>query len=109
MRTTERLKKRRQFLALTHQGRRIVGTGLVMQYLPNRLPAARVGFTITKKIGGAVVRNRIRRRLREAVRLSAGFAALGGCDIAIIARRDILEMTFDQIRAELEKMVRQIK
>ena len=46
----------------------------------------RFGFTATKKLGNAVTRNRIRRRLKEAVRLVAPGAARAGCDYVLIAR-----------------------
>ena len=72
----ERLRRRREFLAVG-RGRRISRPGFVLQALQvaeaGRPP--RFGFTVTKKIGNAVVRNRIRRRLREVVRLSAPGAA----------------------------------
>ena len=48
--------------------------------------AARVGFTVTKKIGAAVVRNRTRRRLKEAVRLSLGAALKPGVDYVFVGR-----------------------
>jgi ribonuclease P protein component len=46
----------------------------------------RIGFTATRKIGGAVVRNRVKRRLREAARILAPFHAKPGCDYVFIAR-----------------------
>lgn len=105
----QRLKTRRQFVTLTNQGRKVFGTGMMAQYLPNHLDAARIGFTVTKKLGDAVARNRIRRRLREAARLSADLSALTGFDIAIIARRESINMPFVQMQAEFEKIIRQIK
>lgn len=57
----------------------------------------RVGFTVTRKMGGAVVRNRIKRRLRAAVREIAPLHAEAGCDYVLIARR----AAFDRNYADL--------
>ncbi|TPW35447.1 ribonuclease P protein component [Oecophyllibacter saccharovorans] len=72
-----RLKKRAQFLKVARQGKKNVFPGLVAQAQPaaeadaGSADAFRVGFTVTKKVGNSVVRNRTRRRLREAMRLVA--------------------------------------
>lgn len=63
----------------------------------------RFGFTVTKKTGKAVVRNRIRRRLREAVRLHAAGAADQGCDYVLVGRPAALDAPFGEIVAELAK------
>ena len=59
--------------------------------------APRVGFTVTKKHGNAVERNRMRRRLKEAVRLSAGFAMKPGHDYVVVARRELLTAPFERL------------
>lgn len=61
----------------------------------------RFGFTVTKKLGSAVVRNRIRRRLREIVRVHAAANALDGCDYVIVAREGALRCPAGVLRAEL--------
>lgn len=61
----------------------------------------RFGFTISKKVGNAVERNRIRRRLKEALRLMNADEAALGIDIVIVARRAALDMPFDAISADL--------
>lgn len=55
---------------------------------------ARVGFTVTKKVGGAVERNRIKRRLRETVRVTLGLGFRPTHDYVIVARRAVLDTDF---------------
>ena len=63
---------------------------------------ARFGFTVTKKLGKAVTRNRIRRRLREAVRLMAARVALADHDYVLIARAPALDREFTKLTEDLE-------
>ena len=61
--------------------------GLVLQALPHSRPgAARIGFTVTKKVGNAVVRNRTRRRLKEALRLLLSERTVTATDLVLIGR-----------------------
>src|SRR5580698_7453380 len=64
---------------------------------------ARVGFTVTKKLGGAAVRNRIRRRLKEALRLSPGLEARADHDYVLTAQREALGRRFDLLLADLNR------
>lgn len=63
---------------------------------------ARIGFTVSRKVGNAVERNRVRRRLREAVRLSDGARMRPGYDYVLIGRRAALGLAFDRMQQELE-------
>lgn len=69
---------------------------------------ARLGFIITRKLGGAVARNRIRRRLREALRTTSGLAIEPGCDYVLIGRRAALDMTFADLQSDLIKAFRRV-
>jgi ribonuclease P protein component len=62
----------------------------------------RVGFTVGKVLGGAVERNRIKRRMREAVRLSMA-AVEAPVDIVFHPRKSVLDMPFAQLRAEVDR------
>ena len=70
----------------THNGRKFVASSVILQVIPNEKETFRVGFTTTKKLGCAVIRNKIRRRLREAVRLIFAPKALIGYDYVFIGR-----------------------
>ncbi len=71
--------------------------------------AARVGFTVTKKVGNAVVRNRVRRRLKEAVRIDAAGDMKPGNDYVIVGREDVLAAPFAEIRTELSRRLRKTR
>lgn len=67
--------------------------------------AARVGFTVTKKVGNAVVRNRVRRRLKEAVRVHAAGDMQPGNDYVIVGREEVLTAPFAAITTELSRRI----
>jgi ribonuclease P protein component len=100
--TVGRLKSRPQFLAV-REGEARRGRNFLLEVLDRNQPdeAPRVGFTVTKKHGNAVERNRMRRRLREVVRQSAGFAMKNGHDYVIVARREVLTAPFADMTAQL--------
>ena len=82
-----RLKRRAEFLSAASKGRKAAVHGLVLQALArNDDGPTRIGFTVTKKVGNAVVRNRTRRRLKEAARLLLRDRTLGAVDLVLIGR-----------------------
>jgi ribonuclease P protein component len=98
----ERLKRRAEFRAVAG-GARVSRPAFVLQALKagnDEARPPRFGFTVTKKIGNAVVRNRIRRRLREAVRAVGNGEA--GTDYVLIGRRAALSLEFDRLITDLE-------
>lgn len=103
----ERLKKRREFLKVAGEGSKVVASTLVLQGLkstPDSEPSGltiRVGFTATKKLGNAVVRNRIRRRLRAAARQVIAEQGRAGWDYVMIGRHDALTAPFPIILRDL--------
>jgi ribonuclease P protein component len=100
----ERLLKRRDFLKV-QKGRR-VHTGLFsVQVLPREeRGTSRFGFTVSKRVDkSAVVRNRIRRRLKEAVRLDQQAQASGGIDFVLVAKAESLKSSFHNICSELAR------
>lgn len=100
MNHTVSLTENHLFRRAYHRGRQSVHSALVLYALPNRLPVSRLGLTVSPKIGKAVVRNRVKRRLRECYRLEEeGFKT--GFDLVIVARRAALSVPFDRLRGQL--------
>ncbi len=81
---------------------------LVLYARKNRLETNRVGITVGKKLGCAVVRNRVRRRLREAYRLNEA-AFLPGYDIVVVARSRCIKADFDKLTEAYLSLARQAK
>jgi ribonuclease P protein component len=97
------LKKRSEFLRV-RGGPKWSGPAFLMDCKPALQPGpARFGFTVTKKLGNAVVRNRMRRRLREAVRLSQAGQARANFDYVIVARPPALDRPFADLCADFTK------
>jgi ribonuclease P protein component len=76
-------------------------TGIAAEVFPRAEAEPRFGFTVTKQSGGAVRRNRIRRRLKEALRLLDPLTARPGHDYVILARPEALSMPFLALQGEL--------
>jgi ribonuclease P protein component len=72
-------------------------------------PAKRVGFTVTKKIGGAVVRNRMKRRLRALARELLPAGGMPGADHVLIGRSGGIERDFAQLRQELASALERLR
>ncbi len=104
----QRLLKHADFERVYKQGRRHFAAHMTVFYLtrPTEASAAtqglRVGFTVSKALGGAVLRNRMRRRLREAVRLH-GITREIGADVVINPKRSLLTADFSELRNEVAK------
>lgn len=93
----QRLKQRADFLAAA-AGARAPVSGFVLQARDRREDGpVRVGFTCSKKVGNAVERNRVRRRLREMVRLAQSEALRRGYDYVLIGRRTALNLPFERL------------
>jgi len=80
----QRLRKNVQFSAVYERGRTWFNNLIVIKVLPNGLSCSRYGFVTSKQLGNAVTRNRVRRLLREVVKLTL---VKPGWDVVIIARK----------------------
>jgi len=103
----DRILKRREFIALAKSGRRIQNEHFIAIFAPNQLGRSRIGITVTKKVGPAVKRNRIKRIVREYFRLNRHNLA-GNWDINLIAKRQIVDFSAEQAYRSLETIFERI-
>ncbi len=100
----DRLKQRAEFLRAAASGKKAAVGGVVLQALPRRDDApVRLGFTVTKKVGNAVVRNRTRRRLKEAMRLLLKEQPIRGVDLVLIGRDSTRKRDFRALQADIRR------
>lgn len=87
--------------------------GFVLQTAPApadlEAPVVRVGFTVSRKVGNAVVRNRVRRRLREVARQIIPGQARAGLDYVLVGRQGALKRDFAVLKDELVEALRRLK
>jgi ribonuclease P protein component len=104
----ERLRRRADFLA-AKQGVKAPSSAFMLQVRKRDDEGpVRVGFTVTKQVGNAVERNRVKRRLREIVRLSAPESLRTGHDYVLIGRRAALDFPFSRMLDEFERSLRRV-
>jgi ribonuclease P protein component len=97
-----RLLRHTDFERVYKQGRRYFAPHMIVFYLRRQEgDAPRVGFTVGRMLGGAVVRNRMKRRLREAVRLHGTIPA--AMDVVINPKKSLLTAAFAELRDEIRR------
>ena len=105
----ERLRQRADFVAAA-TGVKVPTAAFVLQARKRDDGGpVRVGFTVSKKVGTAVERNRVRRRLKEIVRLSAATGLACGHDYVLVGRRAALRATFEQISEDFTRALQRLR
>ncbi|WP_027364722.1 ribonuclease P protein component [Desulfotruncus alcoholivorax] len=102
------LKKNKEYRNVYNRGISLANRYAVIFALENRLDYSRFGFSVSKKIGKAVVRNKVRRRLKEVCRKCRN-GLDSGYDYIIIARKGIEKLDFNSVQDAVENLVYRIK
>jgi ribonuclease P protein component len=106
-RSNERIKRRAEFQEIYQKGVRVHGRYSTVFVLANQLPIGRLGIAATKKLGGAVERNRAKRLIREVFRRNK---VAPGFDVVVIPKRELLETSLTALETDyrntLERTVR---
>lgn len=101
-----RLTGEKRFSSVFQEGRSWANPLLVLKVLPNGMDASRFGFSAGRRIGKAVTRNRVKRRLREGVRCSQ---VKSGWDVVLIARKGAASADFHQLKRSLDELLRRAR
>ena len=96
---TARVRSRTDFLKVQRSGRKVRGRCFILLAARNGLISSRFGITVSKKIGSAVERNRVKRKIREIQRLTRR-EILPGYDVIVIARRESGGIPFEEMKSE---------
>lgn len=99
------LKRNKQFRQVYRKGKSVACRELVLIYAKNRSDMVHVGFSVGKKLGNSVVRNRLKRRLREAFRPNLPLL-LPGFDLIVIARDAARDAPFSSLADSLRYLLR---
>jgi ribonuclease P protein component len=101
-----RLTERSQYVAVYESGKTAVDSFLVVRMISNGLDRSRLGYSVTKSVGKAVVRNRVKRLLKEATRT---MTVKSGCDIVFIARSRCADAQYNQVAGSVKKLLQKLQ
>lgn len=97
-----RISKEKEFKEILKKGKRFEDGFFIVRVRENGLEEARLGFVLPKKLGKATRRNKLKRRIREIIRLKD----IKGWDIIVIAKREAMELDFSGIKTSIEGILR---
>ncbi len=103
-----KIRMRRDFTRTYKKGRSHIAPSAVLCYHKNHLDVFRVGFTVSKKVGKAVERNKVRRRMKEIVRNRLDLFA-PGIDYVFVARKKAGYVSFSRLEQEMAELVKRTK
>ncbi|MTI49789.1 ribonuclease P protein component [Sporosalibacterium faouarense] len=100
MNNYESLRNNKDFRNVYDKGKSFANRYLVMFYLKNNMEISRVGFSVTKKLGNAVVRNKVKRRMKESYRINSN-KFRNGYDIVFLSRVKAKDANFKEIESAI--------
>ena len=105
MQKTVSLTNNKEFKRIYNRGKSLVNSLLVLYYMENELSLNRLGITVSKKLGKAVVRNRVRRIIKESYRLKELYIR-EGYDIIFVARVQSRGASYKQISSAMDQLLK---
>ncbi len=107
LKAQNRLKKRKEFAYIYRKGERFYTTNLTLIKIYSKFPDSKIGFSVSNKIGKAVVRNKIKRQLREIVRPL--IPNIKNCNLIFIAKETITGTNFSDLKNEVHLLLKKGK
>ena len=101
----DRLRRRADYQKCYQTGRRLHGSLTAVHFVPNSLGHPRLGITASRKVGRSVVRQRLRRRVRECYRRWGERSRLPPLDLVVHLKPPAAEASFGELRAELQRLL----
>jgi ribonuclease P protein component len=105
LRPSERLRHRRDYQHVLQYGTKQVAPAFVLYVLPSAASCSRLGIAVSRRVGGAVVRNRVKRRARECFRQHKAELE-SPCDIVVVARRAAVEVSHSEYARQFLTLLR---
>lgn len=107
LKKAQKILKRPEYLLLSQSGKKTQDAFFIIIYTKSASGSPRLGITVSKRVGNAVVRNRVKRLVREWFRLYR--AGWDGCwDVNVIAKKKTANLSFQEAALSLEKMIDQV-
>jgi ribonuclease P protein component len=97
-----RIRRRAEFEQVYANGRKLYGRYMILFCVPRSEPPARFGLAVSRRVGGAVTRNRVKRRMREICRRE--LPIVGPADYVLTLRREAVDAPFEELRAEVARL-----
>lgn len=106
-----RLRSRAEFVAVQERGRRVASRHMTLLALPNTHGVDRLGVVASRRLGGAVTRNRAKRRVREMFRVGEPDRpkSTTSFDIVVIPRREVASLVFSDLQSEFDAALRKLR
>lgn len=104
-----RIRRRAEYERVYSEGRKLFGRYMILFCLGRSEPPSRCGLAVSRKVGGAVVRNRVKRRMREICRRELAAAPEPPADFVLSLRREAAEAPYEDLRQEVARLVRKAR